>query len=198
MASSRRGEKDKIRGPQFSKKNKNKKKETILTVSVQRRPVCSSSHLHIQLENETKITRASSFTVPSLCEKPLVSTVSVCLSVREWARQGGEEVRSSLLPPEAREERLSGKQEAEQSHGEAHPGGKILALVLHEHVHVILVELVSDLPELASDLSLDAHRGTLLVPLLRDVLFLLPALFRLHRPLPPVLHRLKLSGEMCA
>lgn len=92
--------------------------------------------------------------------------LSLCLFVSGHDKKAGPEVRSSLLPPEAREERLSGKQEAEQSNGEAHPGGKILTLVLHEHIHVILMELVSDLSEFASNLSLDAHRGTLLVPLL--------------------------------
>lgn len=113
-------------------------------------------------------------------------------------KEARREVCSSLLPPESREEWLSGKQEAEQSHGEAHPGGKILSLVLVKHVHVILVELVPNLPEFASDLSLDAHCGTLLVPLLRNVLFLLSVLLLLRRPLSPVLHRLELSGEMCA
>lgn len=77
MASSRRGKKDKITGPHFSKKRKKKEKNKSHSLRPAATNVCSSSHLHIQLENETKITRASSFTVPSLCEKSLVSTVSV-------------------------------------------------------------------------------------------------------------------------
>lgn len=87
MASSRRGENVKITGPQFSKKKK-KKRNKSHSLRPAATSVCSSSHLHIQLENETKITRASSFTVPSLCGKksPLSAQCpSVSLSLCEWA-----------------------------------------------------------------------------------------------------------------
>lgn len=83
MASSQRGKKDKITGPQFSKKTKEKEKEISQSPSSGDQCVL---HLifNIQLENETKITRASSFTVPFLCEKaPCLHSVllSVFLSV---------------------------------------------------------------------------------------------------------------------
>lgn len=71
------------------------------------------------------------------------------------------------------------------------------------HFHVVLLKLVSDLPKLTTNLHLHAHPCLLCRPLRQPVILLpsAPLLLRLLLPfllinLSPVLHVLKLSGEM--
>lgn len=101
---------------------------------------------------------------------------------------------SSLLCSQLGDQGLSGEQEAKKNGRETHPERRLIPLVPQEQFHVILMELVSDLPKFAADLCLDAHGR--LWPLRHPVVFLAPSLLLLHRPLSPVLHGRERGGEV--
>lgn len=112
------------------KKDKNRRKKKKPSASVQRWPMFSSSRLHIQLENKIQ-TRVPSLQCHLLKVRGSLSSWLGGEETRAEARTG-EEVPSSLLSSQAREQSLSWKQKAKQGHGKAHPGGQVLHLMPHE------------------------------------------------------------------
>lgn len=137
MASSWRGEKTQI---QITKKKTKKNRDS---VSVQRRPVFSSSHLRTHLRNEKSKTRVSSDSAIS----KVWSLISTENTRGSGAAREQAPVPSSVRCPQTGGERLSMKQKAKQGHRKAHPGGEVFSLMPPElqnrEKKIINVELLT-------------------------------------------------------